>query len=147
MNALGNNDARRIPIRQRSLHPSMLGWLDVASSSSSDPGQSGDLSPYSEMHSMYFDDSLYENEMHFKIAKYLDENPLEDGSEEIVIKCDTEEQYNSTLDALFKAAEGRIKISGTSNNPMEIVVARDPREDYRKFDESFLMDNNTKGDI
>jgi hypothetical protein len=145
-NALGNNDARRIPIRQRSLHPSMLGWLDVASSSSSDPGQSGDLSPYCEMKSMYFDDSLYENEMHYKIAKYLDEYPLDDDHEEIVIKCDNEDQYNATLDALFKASEGKIKISGTSNNPMEIVVEKDPRDDYRKFDESFLM-KNTKEDI
>ena len=36
-NALGGNDARRIPIRQRTLHPSMLGWVDLADSSSSDP--------------------------------------------------------------------------------------------------------------
>ena len=36
-NSLGGNDARRIPIRQRTLHPSMVGWLDLADSSSSDP--------------------------------------------------------------------------------------------------------------
>lgn len=35
--SLGGNDARRIPIRQRSLHPSMLGRIDLADSSSSDP--------------------------------------------------------------------------------------------------------------
>lgn len=141
-NALGNNDSRRIPIRQRALHPTMLGYMDIADTSSSDPGQSGSLSPYCDMKSLYFDDSLYENEMHFKIAKYLDEYPLDDDYEELVIKCDNEDQYNATLDALFKAGEGKFKMYGTSNNPMEIIVEKDPREGYRKFDENFLMNNN-----
>lgn len=140
-NALGANDSRRIPIRQRALHPTMLGYMDIADTSSSDPGQSGSLSPYCDMKSLYFDDSLYENEMHYKIAKYLDEYPLDDDSEEIVIKCDNEEQYNSILDALFKAGENKIRIYGTSNNPMEIVIEKDPREGYRQFDENFLMNN------
>ena len=117
----------------------MLGWLDLSSSSSSDPGQSLDLSPYNDMKSLYFDDSLYENQMHYKIAKYLDEYPLDGDGEELVIKCDNEEQYNSVLDALFKAGENRLKISGVSNNPMEIVVEPDPRDSYRQFDESNLM--------
>lgn len=146
-NALGNNDSRRIPIRQRALHPSMLGYIDIADTSSSDPGQSGSLSPYNDMKSMYFDDSLYENEMHYKIAKYIEEMESSDDEEEIIIKCDNEDQYNATLDALFKAGEGKIKIFGTSNNPMEIVVEKDPRENYRKFDEdTFLMNKNTEED-
>ena len=76
-NALGVHDSRRIPIRQRSLHPSMLGFIDIAETSSSDPGQGGSLSPYCDMKSLYFDSELYENEMHYKIAKYLDEYPLD----------------------------------------------------------------------
>lgn len=36
-NAIGNKSDRRIPIRQRILHPSMLGCIDIAASSSSDP--------------------------------------------------------------------------------------------------------------
>lgn len=36
-NALGNKNGRRIPIRQRTLHPSMLGILDCSEGSSSDP--------------------------------------------------------------------------------------------------------------
>ena len=36
-NSLGNNDFRRIPIRQRLLHPSMLGYIDIAETSNSDP--------------------------------------------------------------------------------------------------------------
>lgn len=137
-NALGANDSRRIPIRQRALHPTMLGYIDIADTSSSDPGQSGSLSPYCDMDSLYFDNSLYENAMHYKIAQYLDQCPLDDDSEELRIVCDNEEQYNAVLDALFKAGEGKFQIYGTSNNPMEIVVERDPREGYRKFDESFL---------
>lgn len=100
------------------------------------------------MKSMYFDDSLYENEMHYKIAKYIEEMESSDDEEEIIIKCDNEDQYNATLDALFKAGEGKIKIFGTSNNPMEIVIEKDPRENYRKFDEdTFLMNKNTEEDI
>lgn len=137
-NSLGNNDSRRIPIRQRQLHPSMLGYVDVADTSSSDPGQSGSLSPYCDVTSMYFDDSLYENAMHFKIAQYLEECPLNSEYEELRILCDTEAEYNAVLDSLFRAGEGKLRIYGTSNNPMEIVVEKDPREGYRKFDENFL---------
>ncbi len=143
-NSLGNKDMRRIPIRQRTLHPSMLGYVDIAHTSSSDPGQSGSLSPYCNMTSMYFDDSLYENEMHYKISKYLDEYPLNNDEEELRIVCDNEDQYNLTLDALFKAGEGKIIMFGTSNNPMEIIVEKDPRTDYRKFDESFILTNDEK---
>lgn len=139
-NSLGANDGRRIPIRQRILHPSMLGYIDIADTSSSDPGQSGSLSPYCNMNSLYFDDSLYENEMHYKISKYLDENPLDDDYEELRIICDNEKEYNDTLDALFKAGENKLKMYGVSNNPMEIIVEKDPRENYRKFDEGLLME-------
>ena len=105
------------------------------------PGQSGSLSPYCDMKSLYFDDSLYENEMHYKITKYLEEYPLDEESEELVIKCDNETQYNAILDALFRASDSRITMYGTSNNPMEIIVEPDPRLSYRKFDEKFLLDH------
>ena len=92
------------------------------------------------MSSLYFDDSLYENEMHFKISQILDELPLEEDAEEIRITCDNEEEYNKTLDKLYHASTGKIKMYGVSNNPLEIIVEKDPREKYRKFDEStFLM--------
>lgn len=139
MNALGATNSRRIPIRQRALHPSMLGCLDISSSSSSDPGQSLDLSPYTDMKSLYFDDSLYENAMHYKIKKYLEENPLDKEYEELIIKCDSEKEYNAVLDSLFKEADGKFRVFGVSNNPMEIVVEPDPRDKYRKFNEDNLM--------
>ena len=93
------------------------------------------------MKSMYFDDSLYENEMHFKIAQYLDECPLGDDEEELVIRCDNEKEYNEVLDSLYRASQNKIKMYGVSNNPMDIIIEKDPRENYRKFDESLLMDN------
>lgn len=137
-NALGANDARRIPIRQRILHPSMLGVCDIAETSASDPGRSGSLSPYCKMNSLYIDDSLYENEMHYKISKILDSYELEPDCEEIRFDCKDESEYNATLDALFKAGEGKFKFYGVTSNPMEIIVEKDPRENYRKFDESCL---------
>ena len=120
----------------------MLGRLDISASSSSDPGQSLALSPYTDMKSLYFDESLYENEMHYKIAKYLEEYPLDDDQEELVIKCDNEKEYNAVLDALYKAGEGKLRISGISCNPMEIIVDPDPRLKYRKFNEDYLLDKD-----
>lgn len=38
-NSLGIANERRVPIRQRILHPSMLAVLDISSSSNSDPGR------------------------------------------------------------------------------------------------------------
>ena len=137
-NSLGGQDTRRIPIRQRSLHPSMLGLIDLVDTSSSDPGQGGSLTPYSDMTSLYFDNSFYENEMHFKISQYLDELPKEEDKEEIVIKCDNVDEYNATLDKLFHYGKDKFKIFGTSNNPMEIIIEEDPRNNYRKFNEDNL---------
>lgn len=146
-NALGANDSRRIPVRQRTLHPSMLGRLDLASTSS-DPGQSGNLSPWCDMKSMYFDDSLYENEGHFHISQILDKmsDKLDPDYEEIRISCDNEEDYNKTLDELFKYGDDKFKMYGVSNNPMEIIVEKDPTENYRKFDESLLVDKKEDND-
>lgn len=120
----------------------MLGVVDIAETSASEPGQGGSISPYCSMKSLYFDDSLYENEMHYKISKYLDEYPLDDDHEELVIKCDNEVEYNSVLDALCKASEDKFIISGVSNNPMEIIVERDVRDGYRQFDEKFLVEDD-----
>lgn len=110
-------------------------------------GRSSSLSPYTDMKSLYFDESLYENEMHYKISKLLDKYPLGEDYEELRIKCDTEEEYNAVLDALYKAANGAFKMYGVSNNPMEIIIDEDPRKKYRKFNEDFLMsDEEVKED-
>lgn len=139
-NALGANDTRRIPVRQRQLHPSMAGFLDLADTSNSDPGQTTSLSPYCEMHSMYFDDSLYENQMHYRLDQMRDEEPLGDDWEELRIIAKDEEEYNRILDKMYHAGDGKFRIYGVSNNPMEIIVEKDPRDNYRKFDEEkFLM--------
>lgn len=143
-NSLGNRDNRRISTRQRVLHPSMLSFIDISDSSSSDPGRSGSLTPYNKLDSFYFDNSLYENEMHYKIHQLLNEYPLDDEYEELIIKCDNEKEYNNTLDALFKYSENKIKISGTTLDPFEIIIEKDPRDSYRKFDESNLMDEQTE---
>lgn len=145
-NSLGGKSQKRIPVRQRLLHPSMLGYIDISSTSSSEPGQGGDLSPYNDMKSLYFDETLAENEMHFRIKEYLDANPLEGEWEELVIKCDNTEQYNSILDSLYHYGDGKIKIYGTSAEDTEIIVMDDPRLKYRKFNEEFITDEN-KNDL
>ncbi len=137
-NAIGNKSERRIPIRQRLLHPSMVGTIDLSESSNSDPGRSGSLSPFNNMKSLYFDDSLYENEMHYKISKILDEMP-DDDHDELYIKCDNEEEYNSTLDSLYKAKKDSVRFYGVSNDPFVIIVEKDPRDKYRKFNEEEFL--------
>lgn len=137
-NAIGNKSERRIPIRQRLLHPSMIGTIDLSESSNSDPGRSGSLSPFNNMKSLYFDDSLYENEMHYKISKLLDEMP-DDEHDELFIKCDNEEEYNSTLDSLYKAKKDSVRFYGVSNDPYVIIVEKDPRDKYRKFNEEEFL--------
>lgn len=102
--------------------------------------QGGSLSPWCDVKSMYFDDSLAENELHFKIKQFLDKHPREDEWEELVITCDNEEEYNRTLDNIFKFAEGKFRIYGTTNNDMEIIIEKDPRENYRQFDEKHLIE-------
>jgi hypothetical protein len=144
-NSLGGTDNKRIPVRQRILHPSMIGYIDIAETSTSDPGQGGSLSPWCDMKSMYFDDSLAENKLHFQIKKFLDAHPLEGEWDELIIHCDTEEEYNKTLDELFRYTVGKIKIYGVANNDMEIIVEKDPREGYRTFDEKFLQEDDNAG--
>lgn len=137
-NAIGNKSERRIPIRQRLLHPSMIGTIDLSESSNSDPGRSGSLSPFNSMKSLYFDDSLYENEMHYKISKILDEMP-DDERDELFIKCDNEEEYNSTLDSLYKAKKDSVRFYGVTNDPYVIIIEKDPRDKYRKFNEEKFL--------
>ena len=143
-NALGNQDARRIPIRQRTLHPSMLGYLDIADTSSSDPGRSGSLSPYNDMTSLYFDNSLYENDMHFRLSQLMAQCPISEDAEEVGVKADNVDDYNQALDKLYNSTVGIVKMSGVPNGPMDIIVEKDPREGYRQFNENFLMNNETE---
>jgi len=98
------------------------------------------------MDSMYFDDSLYENKMHFHISQILDSlNDLTDDQEEVVINCDNEEQYNKVLDSLYHYAKDKFKFFGVSSDPMKIIVEKDAREKYRVFNEdTFLMKKEDK---
>ena len=93
---------------------------------------------------MYFDDSLYENRLHFKLDQYLKDYPMDDDNEEIIIKANNEEEYNAVLDALCNDAENNFQIFGVSKDPMELIVMKDPREGYRKFNEKYLSDNEEK---
>ena len=91
------------------------------------------------MKSMYFDDSLYENEMHFHIAKLLENMESDPDGEELRIRCDSCEEYNAVLDALYKAGKDKFKFYGVSAAPMDIIIEEDPRAKYRQFDEENLL--------
>ena len=92
------------------------------------------------MTSLYFDNSLYENKMHYQLSKYLDEGNVPEDYEDIRILADSETEYNESLDKLYHAKINKFIMSGTRDNPMEIIIEDDPRNKYRKFDEdTFLM--------
>lgn len=140
-NSLGIRDTRRIPIRQRLLHPTMLGYVSIDEVGQSDPGRSGSLTLYNDMKSFYFDDSLYENELHFKLANLTKE--IGDEEVRLVIDCDNETEYNAALDTLFHLGDGKVRMFCSEAHPYEIIVEKDPREGYRKFnEEEFLMRGN-----
>jgi hypothetical protein len=42
------------------------------------------------------------------------------------------------LDQLCHYKDGLLKVYGTTNEPMDIIVEKDPRDNYRKFDENQL---------
>ena len=56
----------------RSVHPSHLGRVDIDSSSNSDPGVSGTICPYAELHDGHFDEYEEPNEWRVNISKILD---------------------------------------------------------------------------
>lgn len=103
-------------------------------------GRSGLLSPFSKMDSLYFDNSLYENEMHYKISNILDEMGNNGEYDELCIKCDNCDEFNEILDKLYHMKNDSIKFYGTTRDPYEIIIDPDPRDKYRKFDEDkYLM--------
>jgi len=53
---LGENDNNSIPDIVRYVHPSHLGRLDLDSSSDSNPGITGTISPFTDIHNGYFSD-------------------------------------------------------------------------------------------
>ena len=141
---MGNSSDRRISVRQRILHPSAISAIDLAACSSSDPGRSGYLSPYNEMKSMYFDESLYENKMHYHINNLLNElNEMEEDPDREVLYIDApdEETYNKMLDKLYLYSDGKMQFSGETGDDVDVVVEKDVRENYRQFNEDNFLVN------
>lgn len=141
-NALGIHDTRRVSIRIRVRHPSALAVTDTTDVGQSDPGRSGSISPYVKMDSMMFDNSLYENEKHYTLAQMARNlDTWFDGEiDELIIDCDDEELYNNSLDILFHMNENKVSMWGVTGDPLQIIVEKDPRENHRKFDEGYVIE-------
>jgi hypothetical protein len=84
-----------IPLEKRSLHPSAIGFIDLDVCSSSDPGRSGVLSPFSNMKSLYFNEEQEPNDTMYDLVGLI--NNILDKDNEATIKInakDKTEYYN-----------------------------------------------------
>jgi hypothetical protein len=127
-NSLGNKSQRSISKRQRDIHYSMLGYVDVSSSSSSDPGQSLELSPFCKLHSFVFDESLEPNSFRPEWYKYLNEVPALFGEQTIVnINIDKHDDFINLTNSL-QAIEDEMYIVDYTEPGTEVFGYVEARE-------------------
>jgi len=70
-NSLGNITSRSVNKSQRDLHYSMISNIDITNCSISDPGQSGEITPFSELNCLAFNPNLETNNFRNEWYKFL----------------------------------------------------------------------------
>lgn len=78
-NSLGSRSSHNVNTRLRGVHPSYLGYLDINTYSSSSPGLSGSVVPFTETKGLYFDDNPEPQDREFIIAEELAKEQEKDG--------------------------------------------------------------------
>lgn len=53
-NSMGESSSNRISSKYREIHPSFMGRIDINTSSNSDPGMSGSLTPFAELYEQFY---------------------------------------------------------------------------------------------
>ena len=111
-NSLGNRSDRNISIKFRSAHPSYVGRLDLNSCSSSSPGLSGVVCPFTKMDKLWFNSKKEPENTEYEIEKAISEH----------LECDgLKVEYDlSSPDAFYKAKmSAREALNGCEYIPPE----------------------------
>lgn len=97
-NSLGREDKHKIGMKHRQMHPSMIGNIDVLESSK-DVGQSGMLSPWSDLKMLYSADINKYPNIKWDLFEFI-QSEFPDKS--ITFDCDNIVDYNKILDKLVE---------------------------------------------
>lgn len=136
--SIGAKNSNNIGIKNRGLHPSFLGYIDCLVCGNSDPGTSGTLSPFSNLKSLYFDDSNEPDNFAYLLQKDLEEKYKNTNIKFIKLDFETSDDYYNALMDLQKVTDDSITLYGTSvENQFQIVI-----EDNQSLDESYDDSNN-----
>jgi len=122
-------------MKQRGIHPSYLGYIDILVCSNSDPGLSGLISPFNDMKGQYFDDSNEPDNFAYLLSKDLEEICQKEGVMYIKIDTDDEHKYYDILQTMDKYSSDNIKVSGTSREGFYEVVVEDENNKISAEDE------------
>ena len=90
----------------------------------SDPGTSGILSPFSDIHGMYFNDEDEPNDMYYNLNKQIDELLDSKGINYIKIHTDSKEEYYKVLDKITDFYKNGIEVTGIPINN-DIIIDND----------------------
>lgn len=123
--SLGSNNSNNIGIKYRDLHPSHLSHIDVLVCGNADPGTSGELSPFSPIKGLYFDDSPEPDEFYYNLVKELSEKYKKKGVNYITLEYDNPEDFYNALVSLEKFSNDNVTISSTSRTGNYDIVVKD----------------------
>ena len=97
MNSLGNRSDRNISIKYRSAHPSYVGRLDLNSCSSSSPGLSGVVCPFTTTNKLWFNDNNEAETVEYEMVKAQDEYFTKDDNLHIKYDLSSPTNYYKSL--------------------------------------------------
>ena len=122
----GAKNKNSIGVNYRGLHPSYIGYIDMTVCGNSDPGTSGTLSPYSDMKSLYFDDSDEPDNYRFEFMKFMKSILKEEGVTGIILDFDSKQDWYNMMNYAREFADNGIKVSGTSReHNYDVVLEKD----------------------
>ena len=106
------------------IHPSYLGNIDLLVCGNSDPGTSGLLTPFGKINGLYFSNSHEPDGFMFNFKQDVSKLMESENVEYIEIKAECKEDYYKILDELSEFTEKSLKISGTSKDPLNIIIEK-----------------------
>lgn len=112
----GGTSSSDIPLGKRWLHPSSVGLIDLTVCSSSDPGRSGVLSPFSNLSSLYFSEELEPDDVMYKLSEKIDDVLENEDNVVIKINCNDKTEFYDVLSKIDKVkSKCNVYVTSTDN--------------------------------